>query len=98
MMSEDFFAPPPFNAADGLERIKRALRDMRQLSERGAARFDWKGLPAVEAAVDGKLIRVRIAKRPQRTPEWDIRTLADGADVRHWIDDARKRIARWSEE
>ncbi|MEN9544093.1 MAG: hypothetical protein RLZZ598_926, partial [Pseudomonadota bacterium] len=89
---------PAWKAEDGLERLKRGLRDIRLLSERGAARFDWKGMLAIEAAVDGKVIRVRIAKRPARTPEWETKTLSNGTDVQHWLEDARKRIVRWSED
>jgi hypothetical protein len=97
-MSDDFFALPPFNPEDGLERLRRGLRDLRQFNERGASRFDWRGMPAVEAAVDGKVIRVRIAKRPARTPEWEVRTLTDSADVRRWLDELKRRVERWSEE
>jgi hypothetical protein len=98
-MSDDFFASlPPFNAEDGLERLRRGLRDLRVFNERGAARFDWKGKPAIEAAVDGKVIRVRFAKRPAHAPEWELQTLKDSADVRRWLDDLKKRVARWSEE
>ena len=98
-MSDDFFASlPAFKADDGLERLKRGLRDIRLLSERGAARFDWKGKLAIEAAVDGKVIRIRIAKRPAHSPEWETKTLANGTDIQHWLEDAKKRIARWSEE
>ena len=97
-MSDDFFAPPPFKPDEALERIRRALRDLRGLTERGAARFDWKGMPVFEAAVDGDVVRVRVAKRPQRTPQWELKTLADGAAVRHFIDDFKRRFERWGEE
>lgn len=97
-MSDDFFAPPPFSAESALERIRRALREQRSLTERGAARFDWKGQPAVELAVDGKVLRVRLAKHPLRSGDWQVKTLSDGAMVRHWIEDTQRQIARWSDE
>lgn len=98
MSDDDFFAPPAFKPEDGLERIRRALRDLRGLTERGAARFDWKGQPVVEAMVDGQVVRVRFAKRPQRTPQWELKTLSDGADVRQFIDDFKRRFERWGDE
>lgn len=97
-MSDDFFAPPPFSAASGVERIRRALRELRSLSERGAARFDWRGQPAVEVVADGAVIRVRLAKHPLRSGEWQLKTLSDGAMVRHWIEDAQRQIARWGDD
>lgn len=98
MSDDDFFAPPAFKPEEGLERIRRALRELRGLSERGAGRFDWKGMPVFEGAIDGKVLRVRTVKRPQRTPDWDVGTLADSADVRHFIDDFKRRFERWGEE
>lgn len=97
-MSDDFFAPPPFNAASSLERMRRALREKRSLTERGAARFDWRGQPAVEMAIDGAVIRARVAKHPMRSTDWQLRTLGDGAQVRHWIEDTLRQIERWSDD
>jgi hypothetical protein len=40
-------------------------------------------------------IAARLARRPTATPEWDARTLRNGADVRRFADDVKQRLARW---
>ena len=35
---------------------------------------------------------------PARTPEWEVKTLRDSADVRRWLDELKKRVERWGEE
>ncbi|HSN33618.1 MAG TPA: hypothetical protein VLU41_13110 [Ideonella sp.] len=97
MADDDFFAPPPFDAAQALVGLRRSLRDLRTLTERGAA-FEWKGLTVIEAAAeDAKAIRLRLAKRPARSPEWETRLLKNGADVRSAVDEIKRRLARWKD-
>ena len=97
MANDDFFAPPPFDAAQALVGLKRSLRDLRAFGERGAV-FEWKGLAAVEAtAEDARAIRLRLAKRPARSPEWETRVLKNGADVRSAIEEIKRRLARWKD-
>lgn len=92
---DDFFAPPPFKPDEAIVQIKRSLRDLRTLSERGAG-FELKGQPVIELAVDGAAIRARIAKRPARSPEWETRVLKNSADVRQFTTDVKKRLEQWS--
>jgi hypothetical protein len=92
---DDFFAPPPFKPDEALVQLKRSLRDLRALAERGAG-FELKGQPVVELAVEGAAIRARIARRPARSPEWEARVLKNSADVRQFTADLKKRLEQWS--
>lgn len=94
---DDFFAAPPFRAADALVQLKRQLRDLRPLTERGDA-FELRGQSVVELALHEARIEARLAKRPARTPEWTQHTLASSADVRRFVDSVKAQLARWSDE
>lgn len=96
-MADDFFSPPPFKAEEALVQLKRGLRDLRALSERGAG-FELKGQPVIDLAVDGATLRARIAKRPARSPEWETRVLKNSADVRQFTADVKKRLENWSSD
>lgn len=95
-MSDDapFFAPPPFKADDALLQLRRALRAIGGLAERGG-QFEWKGRPAVTLAAGDGAIECRLARKPLASPEWDVRTLRNGADVRRFGEDVKQRVARW---
>ena len=87
------FAPPPFNAEQGLAQMKRALRDAK-LAERGTG-FELRGKRVAELVATGPAIEARLARRLALTPEWDCRTLKNTAEQRQWLDDLKKRLARW---
>ena len=96
-MSDDFgFAPPPFDAANALQTVKRALRDLK-LAERGPG-FELRGKRVVELQLDGTVIRARLARRLMLTPEWDVQTVADAGAQRKLIDEVKKRLARWEHD
>jgi hypothetical protein len=100
MMSDnDFgFAPPPFKPAEALMQLKRALRDLRTLTERGDG-FELKGARVMELLATDGAIEAKLAKRPSRqVPEWDRFTLDGSAAVRKFTDEVKKRLARWTEE
>ncbi|MFO1339667.1 MAG: hypothetical protein U1F53_15825 [Burkholderiaceae bacterium] len=99
MSDDDFgFAPPPFKPAEALVQLKRSLRDLRPLSERGDG-FELKGARVVELAAGERAIDARLAKRPSRqVPEWDRFALDGSAAVRKFVDEVKKRLARWTEE
>ena len=97
---DDFgFAPPAFKPGDALLGLKRGLRDLRTLSERGEG-FELKGAQVIEFTLVESAIEARLARRPMRggSTEWDRFTLAGSADVRQFSDEVKKRRARWTEE
>lgn len=93
-MSDDFLAPPAFKPEEALLLLKRGLRELRGLAERGRA-FEWKGQPVIALAVEGAAITSRLAKRPAASPEWESRALKSAADVRKFGDEVKQRVARW---
>lgn len=88
---------PPFRAADALVGLKRQLREMRPLTERGAG-FDHKARPAIELAAADDRIEARLARRPASRPEWTSHTLTSGADLRRFVDTVRQQLRRWEQE
>ena len=90
------FAPPPFKPADALVQIKRSLRDMK-LAERGNG-FDLRGKRVVELSADTALITARLARKLALTPQWDMQTVKSTGDQRKFVDEVKKRLARWDQE
>ena len=87
------FAAPPFNAEHALAQMKRALRDAK-LAERGPG-FELRGKRVAELVVNGGAIEARLARRLALTPEWDRSALKTSAEQRKWLDELKKRLARW---
>ena len=96
-MSDDFLAPPAFKPVEALIALKRSLRDLRPLVERGDA-FELQGMRVIDLTIDGETIVAKLAQRQSRTPQWDKLVLKSSADVRKCVDEAKKRLARWTEE
>lgn len=94
---DDFFAPPPFKPDDALLQLRRSLRELRPLAERGNG-FELQGQRVVELNPDGATLQARIVKQPSRSPEWEKRTLKSSADVRQFADEVKRRLGRWSDE
>ncbi|KQW42825.1 MULTISPECIES: hypothetical protein [unclassified Roseateles] len=98
-MSDDSWemAPPPFNSDSALLTMKRFARDQRVLAERGEG---WTlGADVVlKLAVDGATVKVQLAKRPARTPEWDTFTLKSATELRKVQDEVKRRLVRWKDE
>lgn len=90
-------APPPFNADLALQTMKRSLRDQRVLVERGEG---WMlGADTVlKLGVDGAAVKVQLAKRPARTPEWDTFTLKSATELRKLQDEIKRRLTRWKDD
>ena len=93
---ESSFAPPPFKPDDALTQLKRQLRDLK-LTERGNG-FEQRGKRVAELQVDGAAIAARTARKLAITPEWDRQTIASANDQRNWLDELKKRLARWDRE
>ncbi|MGQ3053471.1 MAG: hypothetical protein ACT6S0_16970 [Roseateles sp.] len=98
-MSDDSWemAPPPFDADSALQTMKRCARDQRVLAERGEG---WMlGADVVlKLAVDGATVKVQLARRPARTPEWDTFTLKSATELRKVQDEIKRRLVRWKDE
>lgn len=89
----DGFAPPPFKPEQALQQLQRALRDLR-LAERGHG-FELRGKRVAELQIDGGVLQARTARRPALTPQWDRTTLTSAPAQRKWLDELKKRLARW---
>jgi len=96
-MSDDFFALPAFKPDTALLKLKRDLRDLRQLTERGED-FLLKGQEVLSLSIEGEALHARLAKRPGRSPEWELRSCRDAAQVRSLLDETKRRLARWTDD
>lgn len=98
-MSDDSWemAPPPFNADSALQTMKRFARDQRVLTERGEG---WMlGADVVlKLGIDGAAVKVQLAKRPARTPEWDSFLLKSATETRKLQDEIKRRLTRWKDD
>ena len=94
-MSDDFFAPPPFDHASARATLARTLRDLK-LAERNGA-FELNGQPVVRVAIDGAALRLEVARKPSRSPDWDRSVADDHAKLRRCTDDLKRRVSRWAE-
>jgi hypothetical protein len=94
-MSEDFFAPPPFDPDEALQRAKRELRGLGLVEREG--RFDRGAQAIVRIATDAAALKASVVKRPGRSPEWIEKTLRSSADLRDFVADLKKKLASWSD-
>jgi hypothetical protein len=96
-MPDDFFAPPAFKPTEALVQLKRQLRDLRPMAERGNT-FQLRGQDVVELQADDSTITARLAKRPARSPEWTQHTLKTSADLRRFVEAVKAQLQRWSND
>jgi hypothetical protein len=97
MNDDDFeFAAPAFNAEHALLQIRRSLRDMK-LAERGPG-FELRGKRVTELVLEDGRIQARTARKLALTPEWDRHAITSAAEQRKWLDELKKRLARWETE
>ncbi len=97
LMNDEFFLAPDFKPEQALLNLKRTLRDLRSLQERGQA-FELQGQPVLQLSVDGQLLNAKLAKKPARSPEWEARSCKNSAEVRALQDEIKRRIGRWTDE
>lgn len=90
------FAPPPFDAGNALQQLRRALRDLK-LAERGSG-FELRGKRVAELQVDGAAVAGRLARKLALTPEWDRVQIRSAPEQRKFVDELRKRLERWERE
>jgi hypothetical protein len=96
-MSDEGFTLPAFKPGEALVLLKRQLRDLKPLSERGL-RYEIKGRPVIELAATDTTIEARIARRPSASPEWAVERLASSPDVRRFVDTVKKRLQTWERD
>lgn len=96
-MSEDWgFAPPPFNAEDAVQRLRRDARTL-GLTERGGV-FERKGLAIAKFVLSDGALTAAVVKKPQRSgPVWLSKTLKSGAEVRDFSAELSKKLSAWSD-
>jgi hypothetical protein len=96
MSDDSSFAPPPFKPDEGLQRLRRELRDL-GLSERQGV-FERRGLAIARARIDGTHIVAALVERPSRaSPRWQPRTLRDGAAVRDFAAAVKRALQQWGD-
>jgi hypothetical protein len=88
---------PPFKPEEALVLLRRQLRDLKPLSERGT-RYEIKGRPVIELATQASAIEARLVRRPATSPEWTSERLASPPDVRRFVDTVKKRLQQWERE
>jgi hypothetical protein len=97
-MSEDWAIPAPaFKPDEALVALRRQLRDLKPLIERGA-RFEIRGQVVIELAVAGGRIDARLARRPARSTEWTPHPIDSAAALRRFVDEVRQRLPRWERD
>jgi hypothetical protein len=90
------FAPPPFDAVAGLQRLQRELREL-GLAEREGV-YERRNVAIARAAIDGATLSAALVRRPQRSgPDWQARKLKSSADVRDFVAECKRRLAGWSD-
>jgi hypothetical protein len=94
-MSDDFFAPPPFKPDEGLQRLKRELKGL-GLTER-EGRFERRGQPVARVALDGVQLKAARVREPGRSPQWVEKNINDGANLRDFIAELKRDLARWGD-
>jgi len=92
------FSPPPFDAEQALVQLKRALRDLK-LGERGQA-FELRGKAVLQLQLErgAPAISVRLARKLALAPEWDKLRVSSAAEQRKFVDEIKKRLARWEQD
>ncbi len=97
-MSDDAwgFAPPPFQAEEALQRLRRDLKDLGLIERAGA--FERGGVALARAAVAQGRLEAAVVRKPSRnSPEWQARTLKTSAEVRDFTQHLKKQLAQWSD-
>ncbi|MDP3084702.1 MAG: hypothetical protein Q8N44_13580 [Rubrivivax sp.] len=91
------FAAPPFDAEAALVVLRRQLRELRPLTERGM-RYEIRGQSVIELGVADQAITARLAKRPARAPDWTQQRLQSSLDARRFVDQVKQLLPRWERD
>ena len=92
----DGFAAPAFQAATALAQLQRALRDLKLAEMHGG--FEFRSRRVAELTLAENAVQARLVRRLALTPEWDSSSLKSAAEQRKWLDELKKRLARWQNE
>lgn len=92
-MTDDPFAPLPFQPDEALSKLKRRLRELRLVERQG--RFEWQGRPVAEFTLEGASIRARTVKQPSSSPEWTNKLLTSSAELRKFAEEFERQCSRW---
>jgi hypothetical protein len=96
--ADDWALPtPPFKPDEALVSLRRQLRDLRPLAERGA-RFEIRGQSVVELKAGDGRIDARLARRPARSTEWATHTIRSHQDLRRFVEQVRKQLPLWERD
>jgi hypothetical protein len=88
---------PAFRPDEALVALKRQLRELRPLAERGA-RFEIRGQAVVELKADADRIDARLARRPARSTEWVGHTIANAQDLRRFVEQVKRQLPQWERD
>jgi hypothetical protein len=92
---DDFFAQPAWNMPEQLLNLKRQLRNLK-LTERGE-QFEFNAKAVVKLTASGDTIDAQLAKSPAMQPQWDRFAITNAPGMRKLVDEAKKRVQRWTE-
>jgi hypothetical protein len=88
---------PAFKAGDAMLQLQRALRDLK-LAERGNA-YELRGKRVAELTLEGTdTLAAKLARKLAFVPEWDRIAIKTAAEQRRFIDEVKKRLARWEQD
>jgi hypothetical protein len=92
------WAVPAFKPDAALVTVQRALRDLKLGSRSGGLVFELRGKTVMTLELSGPALKVRMARKPQLTPEWDSFSVDSATTQRKLLDEVKKRLARWEQE
>lgn len=98
-----FFALPPFKANEAVVALRRQLRELKPLTEKGTAapwRFEFRSQPCVTLRVsdDGAVIEAEWTPKLSSRPQWHKQALRSSADVRKFVDQLKLQMKRWEDD
>ena len=91
------FAAPAFKPDLALVLLKRALRELRPLAERGNG-FTLQGQEVIQLSLDDGQLIAQLVKKPARNPEWERHICRNAGELRRLQDEIKRRLARWTDE
>jgi hypothetical protein len=90
----DFFAPPPFKAAEALVQMRRQLLEWRLQERAGHFEHQGQALLGLQLDASGAAIEARHAQRGGRGLRWEHKTLSKATDVRQLLDAVKRQLSR----